>query len=74
MTAKPKVTVKEQAAEPMPIEAPQDEEPRCGAPHQLALLAHLHCSEPAGHDGPGGSRAALHPHRVVHDGTLYVWA
>lgn len=74
MTTKPKATVGEQRAEPAATEAPQDEEPRCGAPHQLAALAHLNCSEPAGHDGPRGSQAALQPHRVVYDGTLYVWA
>ncbi|MFJ5973526.1 hypothetical protein [Streptomyces sp. NPDC093060] len=70
MTTKPKARADEQAAAPASTEV---EAPQCGAPHQLAALAHLHCQEPAGHDGPQGRDQALHPHRALEDGTLYVW-
>ena len=73
MTTKAKAQANEQAAELARTDEAQAETPRCGAPHHLAMLAHLACAEPAGHDDPQGPDQGERRHRVRHDGTLYVW-
>ncbi|MFD5795611.1 hypothetical protein ACFWIO_19135 [Streptomyces diastatochromogenes] len=70
MTTKPKARADEPAEELASAEA---EVSPCGAPHYLAALAHLACSEPAGHDDPQASGQGERRHRVRYEGTLYVW-
>ncbi|MFD7609704.1 hypothetical protein [Streptomyces sp. NPDC059828] len=58
-------SAEEQAERPV-----EDEATRCGAPHQLPLLAHVTCQLDAEELEPG---AAGHEHRHEDGDTVYTW-
>ncbi|MEV6696238.1 hypothetical protein AB0M68_03620 [Streptomyces sp. NPDC051453] len=59
----------ETAAEPAKVE---EQAPRCGAPHYLPALAHIHCAEPA-QDPDRAPGTPDHQHRHQDGEAIYTW-